>query len=274
MTDDDIRTAFGSVFTDEPPLGVHSAEVLRKGRGRLRRRRAALAGGFAAVVAAVVVGGSLLPGPRELVSAARPSPDRAAGPCSTGPESSTAPATLQGSTAPAATTLPVRPCEPTTAEQAQALTGLLTRVGVLPSEFTLRGADDSPVLFVERRGEYLLTADLVAPDGQEGALTVLVGGLSSGDSRPSCQPPATCEFRTVDGETLQITTRPFGSAGEVLTMVYHLSADGSQVYASTSNVSSRASGATGKARTPPSIDHQPLTVDQLVKLVTLPGLEF
>jgi len=265
MTDDDIRTAFGSVFTDEPPLGVHSAEVLRKGRGRLRRRRAALAGGFAAVVAAVVVSGSLLPGQRDLVSAARPTPDPASGPCSTGPESSTAPA---------ATTLPVRPCEPTTAERAQALTGLVTRVGVLPSEFTLRGADDSPVLFVQRRGEYLLTADLVAPDGQEGALTVLVGGLSSGDSRPSCQPPATCEFRTVDGETLQITTRPFGSAGEVLTMVYHLRADGSQVYTSTSNVSSRASHATGKARTPPSIDHQPLTVDQLVKLVTLPGLEF
>ncbi|WNV91179.1 hypothetical protein [Umezawaea sp. Da 62-37] len=65
-----------------------------------------------------------------------------------------------------------------------------------------------------------------------------------------------------------------GETGEVLTAAAVQRGDGSYVYVSSSNVSAEATRLNGKASSAPTIDHQPLTADQLVKIVTLEGLEF
>jgi hypothetical protein len=73
---------------------------------------------------------------------------------------------------------------------------------------------------------------------------------------------------------VQIATMSTSSMGEIMTIAHRKRADGSQVYALTSNVSGAAMRVGGKGGTAPTIDRQPLTADQLVKIVTALGLEF
>ncbi|MCS7480905.1 hypothetical protein ACFFQW_36540 [Umezawaea endophytica] len=261
MNDNDIKGVLGSVFADEPPLRVHRDEVLRNGRTRLRRRRAAVLGGVVAVVAVAGFGASVL-----------------AGAVGGGRVEAAGVGCAVESVVPTVTTAPPKPCEPTTAERAEQLTAVLAEGHVVPAGLTAktsgRRTHPDPLVFVPERAEYSASADLVTADGQTGTINVLVGGRGSNLSRAACDPPATCESRTVDGGDVQITKTPFGTAGEVLTMVVLLRADGTKVYASVSNVSTAAVAAGRKAETAPTIDRQPLTADELVKIVTLPGLRF
>ncbi|HWO65929.1 MAG TPA: hypothetical protein VNO31_38445 [Umezawaea sp.] len=268
MKDDDVKRALDAVFHDEPPLRLHRDEVLQQGRARLLRRRSAVVGGVAAVSAAVAFSASLLAG--------------ATGASEVGPAGSGSSGTLTGcsvvSVVPTVTTAPPKPCEPTTPEHARELTAALADGDVLPAGVTAvasgKRLHPDPLTFVPVEAEYSASADLVAADGQRGALNLIVGGKTSKSARAVCDAPATCEFLTVEGGNVQITTTPIGTAGEVLTMVHFQRADGTQVYAGTSNVSMEAQLVGRKALTAPTIDRQPLTVDQLVKIVTLPGLTF
>jgi hypothetical protein len=301
---DDIKHALGSAFTEEPPLRVYRDEVLRQGRTRLRRQRLTVAGGFAAAVAVVAFSASLVVSANSAgqvdpagtgfggaptscdtstapaVSTGRPSPPvQPTGSRSAPPSSAGGPSSLTGQPRPVMTTGSPTPCESTSKEHADELTAVLRKADIVPGGYsgvdTGNPKEPGVLMFGEERAQYTASADLIAPDGQEGTMYVMVGGKTSNSARPDCTSPVVCEHRPTNDGDVQITTVHFGSAGEILTMVDLQRTDGTQVYAMTSNVSVRAmSAGKGKAVTPPSIDHQPLTADQLVKLVTMPGMKF
>ena len=85
--------------------------------------------------------------------------------------------------------------------------------------------------------------------------------------------PGPLGLRVPDGQRAR-RPDPTGSAGEILTMVDLQRADGTEVYAMTSNVSANVLKAGGNAAIAPTINRQPLTKEQLVKIVTLPGMKF
>lgn len=244
-----IKEALGTALADEPPLRIHRDDMVQHGRKRLLRRRAGLAGGVAMAVTALAFGGWTLGGEG----------------------GGTAHNVGSGSVLPSSSALTKRTSE---------LTAVLAAGQVVPEGLTTRavGGPDNPgplVFRVDSRGrEYAASADLVDARGQEGSMHVMVGSPAANSPRPGCQAPAACDFRTVAGQQVQLTTVPLGASGEVLTMAYVQLEDGSHVYAMTSNVSSKAVSQHGKAASTPTIDRQPLSPDDLVKIVTLPGLRF
>ncbi|MEO6083378.1 MAG: hypothetical protein ABIQ18_09760 [Umezawaea sp.] len=286
MNEDDIKQTFDSAFIGEPPLRIHRDEVLRKGRTRLIQRRLTITGGFAAVITVVALGASLA-----FSSNSAGQVDPVGTGFSSSPTTSSSftscylvvPAEVLDSqgrpvsaeNAPSSSATNPEPCEPMSEERARALTAVLADGDVVPAGFTLRSSEEDhpqPLGFIQKHGGYSASADLVAADGQEGTLEVMVGKESGG---LSCGGPPECEIRTVNGQEVRIITMNFGWAGGIGTVVDVKRADGTHVSAITANISVKAqSGRDGKEVIAPTIDHQPFTVDQLIKIVTLPGLKF
>jgi hypothetical protein len=61
--DEDVTAALRSAFDREPPLRISTADLIRRGRSRVRRRRAAAVAAGGAAVVALVFGATALAGP-------------------------------------------------------------------------------------------------------------------------------------------------------------------------------------------------------------------
>ncbi|ONI72912.1 hypothetical protein ALI144C_43845 [Actinosynnema sp. ALI-1.44] len=258
----DIKQTLATAFDAEPPVRVDRDEVIRSGRRRLLRRRAVTAGGTALAAGAVLLSSTFFLGrgePEQLQVAAPPKP-------------------------PGAATTTSKPAKPPTAVE-QRLTNALAASRIVPTDLTLRPVPDwpsAPLTFKLSRDRYEAATDVVDKQGNEGTMFVMVQmhdpsapptGPGSRDVRPSCAAPNTCVQRDFGGRSVQLTTVPFGTAGEVILMADTKLPDGTSVYASTSNASSKAVGEHGKSTTPPTTPHHLLTLDQLGQIVGLADMK-
>lgn len=193
---EDIRSALGSAFAEEPKLGIDREQVIRKGHNRLVRRRFALSTGMAVGVTGLVIGAAVLTGAQTASSGPGEVPPAQQLSCQelhprTTDYSSSRPTTGTGgppgsnSRAPVTTTAP----PPCTAENASALTAVLAATNPVPAGFTAQVVPEAPGLplqFFRRNNEFRAVADLVDEQGTA-ALYVSV------DARPVDLPPMTCE---------------------------------------------------------------------------------
>jgi hypothetical protein len=248
----DIKQALSTAFEAEPPVRIDRAQLIKNGRRRLLSRRIAAAGGTGLAVAAVVVSTTVFAGVGQ-------------------------PAQLQPgtpvSTAPRTTLLP--PSPPSRPDVMRQLTKVLTDSRIVPADVTLRAipGSDEALQFRQDRKKYEASADLVDKQGNEGTLYVLVADSTENEVKPTCAAPNTCVQREFGGRSVQLTTAPLGSQGEVLLMANTRLPDGTQVYAMTSNVSTKAEEQQGKAASPPTTPHHLVTLDQLGQIVGLDGLK-
>lgn len=251
---DDIRQTLATAVAAEPPLRVDKDRVIKSGRRRLLRRRAATAGGAALAVGAVVLSATFFLG------TGQPEPVQAARSAQALPE---APEAVE-----------------------QRLTDVLATSGIVPTDLTLRKVPEEkaakPLGFKLGSGRYEASADLIDKQGNEGTMFVMVQvydptapaeGPGSRDARPTCAAPNTCVQRDFGGRSVQLTTIPFGTAGEVLLAANTKLPDGTVVYATTSNASVKAVYEHGKSTTPPTAQRHLLTLDQLGQIVGLAGLK-
>jgi hypothetical protein len=247
----DIKQVLATAFKAEPPVRIDRAQLIKNGRRRLLGRRMATTGGTALAVAAVVVSTTVFAG------AGQPEQLQLGMPVSTTP----APRTTS-------------PPSPSTGVEQQ-FTKVLAESRIVPAELTLRAIPGSgeALQFRPERNKYVATTDLVDKQGNEGTLYVMVVDSKGNDARPTCAAPNTCVQREFGGRSVQLTTAPLGSRGEVLLMAHTRLLNGVQVYALTSNVSAKAVEQQGKAASPPTTPNHLVTLDQLGQIVGLAELK-
>jgi hypothetical protein len=272
MTEDhEIKALLGRAFGPEPPLALDRAEILRRGRRRVRNRWFAASGGVAASVVAVVVGAVAMTGLVGTHSGDRPASGIAA-------EYTAQPGvTSSGESAPAGPRLPLTTdatppsaaAAPTTERHAAELTALLAKARPVPAEVKAVPVVDNsePLVFLAYPGSYLTSADLVDAKGR-GSLTVQLTYTTEGKGRGCTerQPWETsCAEVAESGVAMVISTEQQDS-GYIAYVVRAFRADGTSVYVNTTNAPIRASKA---ARPTPPLDPTVLRA-----IATLPGLTF
>ncbi|MEV4314980.1 hypothetical protein [Actinocrispum sp. NPDC049592] len=244
----DIKRVLATAFEAQPPVRLDRAQVIESGRRRLWRRRMAMAGGTVLAVAAIVT-------TTVFVGFRQPQQLQVGTPIVTGSGAQTPP--------------------PSSAGVAQRLTKVLAESRIVPAGITLQALPDSgdALQFQWERNRYEAAADLVNNQGDEGTLFVMVAESKANDARPTCAPPNTCVQREFGGRSVQLTTAPIGSRGEVLLMAHTKLPDGVQIYAMTSNVSVKAATQHGKGASSPTTPAHLLTLDQLGQITGLAGLK-
>ncbi|CAM3704118.1 hypothetical protein KIPE111705_21170 [Kibdelosporangium persicum] len=254
----DIKQVLTTAFKAEPPVRIDRAQLIKNGRRRLLRRRMATTGGT--VLAAVVVGTTVF------VGVGQPEQLQPGAPPPTPPTPSTS--SSRPTTSPS-------PRPPLSAGVAQQFTKVLAESRIVPAELALRAPTESgrALQFEPERNHYEAAADLVDRHGNEGTLYVMVADSRRNDARPTCAAPNTCVQREFGGRSVQLTTVPFSSRGEVLLIAHTRLPNGTQVYAMTSNVSTNAVEQHGKAKSPPTTPHHLVTLDQLGQIVGLAELK-
>jgi hypothetical protein len=103
VPDDDLKTLFSRLQSDQPPTGIQADDLIRRGHQvRRRRKAAAVAGGSLAAASVVVLfwqwTGPVQPSPAPVVPATRPASTRTPPPISPSCPTVTTPALTPGST--------------------------------------------------------------------------------------------------------------------------------------------------------------------------------
>ncbi|WP_199440387.1 hypothetical protein [Umezawaea beigongshangensis] len=305
--DEDVTAALWSAFDREPPLGISTADLIRRGRSRVRRRRAAAAAAGGTAVVALVFGAAALAGPGGPVlevgpagpgdvpcagasSSAPPSgpaglttgrPSGAGVPTTGRPSGTGAPTTgpPSGSSGRSTPTGEPRPCvPPLTPERAAELTTVLAGNWQVPAGLTARTSPSrsgDPLAFeIEGDDQYDVSADLVNGAGESGQFFVKVAPPGANSGEVDCAYAASCEERTAGGRTVQLALIDTGERRARIARTEL--ADGSEVYAMASATSLRAYAEhDGGDGLPTLTAVQPLlSFEELVKVVTLPELRF
>jgi hypothetical protein len=249
----DIKQVLATAFEAEPPVRIDRTQLIKKGRRRLLGRWMATAG--ATVLAAAVVVGTTM-----IVGLGQPEELQPGSPGLTPPR-------------PPTTSSPSR--SPLVPDASPQLTKALAESRILPAGLALRAIPGSgnALQFQRDRNRFEASADVVDNQGNEGTLFVMVADSTENNARPTCAAPNTCVQREFGGRSVQLTTAPLGSEGEVLLMAHTRLADGVQVYAMTSNVAVKAVEQHGKAASPPTTPTHLLTLDQLGQIVGLAELK-
>jgi hypothetical protein len=260
----DIKQVLATAFTAEPPVRIDRAQLIKNGRRRLLRRRMTTTGGMVLAAAAVVVSTTVFAG------AGQPEQLQPGAPVSTPP---TPPMPSTSSSRPP-TTLPSPPPSPLSVALAQQFTKALAESRIVPAGLAVRATSGSggALQFRPKRDHYEASADLVDRQGNEGTLYVMVANSERTDSRPTCAAPNTCVQREFGGRSVQLTTVPFSSRGEVFLIAHTRLPNGVQVYAMTSNVSGKAMEQHGKTGAKPTTANHLVTLDQLGQIVGLAEL--
>ncbi|WNV91180.1 hypothetical protein [Umezawaea sp. Da 62-37] len=178
----DIKDVLGAAFADEPPNGIHSETLLRRGRNQLLLRRGAVFGGLAVAAVAAVVGVSAMTG-----AVALPNTDpgtQPGAPVSYPVVSSSCPTIATTSSSPKHASSPKR-CDSTTPEHAAELTAVLAAADVVPAGLT---AVD-PFEFTVLNSDYNASTDLRTADGATGKLFISVMASSANPPFPPLRRP-------------------------------------------------------------------------------------
>ncbi|MFD1148695.1 hypothetical protein [Saccharothrix hoggarensis] len=280
----DIKQTLATAFEDEPPLTIDRAAILRSGRRKAIFRRGCTGAAVLATVAAVCVpamlgsgggggvaqvgaGGSSTTAP---VGSSAPASSTAA--TGSTPSSATGgPSTTGVTTPPDRTSFqPEPPPKPTSPRRAAELTSLLASSGVIPADArSARYADypAGPWEFAADAAGYEAIADVTTAAGRGRVMVNLGGGEG-----PRCDPglntaKSTCELKVVDGQPVVVLAQTSDDLHPVTLVSASLrKADGTVVEVSAMNGNVEKTGLTGP--------NPPLTVEQLVKIATLPGLTF
>jgi hypothetical protein len=263
----DIKQVLATAFNAEPPVRIDRAKLIKNGRRRLLRRRMTTTGGMVLAAAAVVVSTTVFAG------AGQPEQVQPGAPVST-PFTPPTPPMPSTSSSPPPPTTSTSPPSPLSVAVAQQLTEVLVESRIVPAGLALRATpeSDGALQFRPERDHYEASADLVDKQGNEGNLYVMVADSRANDATPTCAAPNTCVQREFGGRSVQLTTVFFGSRSEVLLIANTRLPNGVQVYAVTSNVSSKAVSQHGKGGSQPTTPNHLITLDQLGQIVGLAGL--
>ncbi|PRY32717.1 hypothetical protein [Umezawaea tangerina] len=254
MSEDDLKKVLAIALADEPPSHLTSEEALKAGRARLRGRRFSSVVAVALVVVGAVFAVSLATAvPHSATPAIDPSP----------------PADCVGGTS-----CPPRKQSLHDPVRAATLDEVIFDSGVLPKDFAYSLVGDAGSAAYPDRSEprdYQLLYRAEGPDGRVGSVSVEIGVATTAVTRPDCGGPISCETRWIRGLEVLFTTssQGDGDAAVVLVTAYADQADGSRVMVISCNHEPPTGG-------PVVINPgwQPLDLEQLGNLVTLPGLEF
>ncbi|GAA1315055.1 hypothetical protein [Saccharothrix xinjiangensis] len=287
----DIKQALAAAFDDEPPLTIDRAAILRTGRRKAAFRRGYTAITVLATATVVCVpavlgsGGGGGDGNAQVGGAA---PARSTTPTTaSAPPVTSAPATgssspnpATGSSSPNSATggpsttrmsiIVPAPPEPPTSGRAIELTALLASSGAIPADAQSQRYADYPTgpwEFGVVEGGYETAVDVTTAAGR-GRVMVGLGGGGAPKCRPeSGNPRSTCEERLFEGHPIVVTVSMSNDTQPVTFVAVHArKADGTLVEATAMNGNIQKTGITGV--------NLPLTVEQLAKIATLPGLTF
>ncbi|MEU4738953.1 hypothetical protein AB0G02_00635 [Actinosynnema sp. NPDC023658] len=259
----DIKEVLATAFADEPPMVVDKLALIKAGRRGVTTRYALV--GLAAVAAAAVVvvpivtmpGGGGGGGPDAAQVSTTPSPARVVTPSDP-------------------IGLPPSPY-PATAEHAAELTGILRGSGAIPGDFTPvprpPGSTADNWEFEPSDSAYQAGAEMFGARGSVQVWMRLSRYAYKGCEESSfpTSSTATCEQRTTDdGREYKVESAP-DFPGVPFAVTVKLP-DGNTVMASSNGIEDRSNGP--YTRSPGAVGDQPLTMDELVKLATVPGLTF
>lgn len=285
----DIKQALAAAFDDEPPLTIDRAAILRTGRRKAAFRRGYTVITMLATATVVCVpamlgsGGGGGDGNTQVGGSA---PARSTTPTGVGASTTASPPAVTGtpqtgSSSPDVVTNepspPTRtsfsapePPKPPTSRRATDLTALLASSGAIPADAQSRqypGHPAGPWEFGVVEGGYEAVADVTTGAGR-GRVTVDLGGGEAPKCGPAfTNPKSTCEERLFEGRPIVVTVLTSDDAQPVTFIsVRARRADGTVVEANSMNGDAQKSGITGA--------NPPLSVEQLAKIATLPGLTF
>ncbi|XVS64218.1 hypothetical protein ACQPYE_39250 [Actinosynnema sp. CA-299493] len=260
----DIKEVLATAFVDEPPMTIDKPALVKAGRRGVTTRYAFVALAAVAAVAVVVVPAVTMPGG----GGGGGGPD--AGQVSTTPSPArvVTPSDLIGP--------PPNPY-PATAEHAAELTEILRGAGVIPEGFTPVPRSPKATAdnweFEPSESDYQAGAEMFGARGSVQVWVRLSRYAYKGCEESSFPTSGaeTCEERTTDdGREYKVESAP-DFPGEPFAVILRLP-DGNTLMVSSSGIEDRSNGPYD--RMPGSVGSQPLTMDELVKLATVPGLVF
>ncbi|MBB5806488.1 hypothetical protein F4560_006256 [Saccharothrix ecbatanensis] len=262
----DIKETLATAFTDEPPLTIDKYAIHRAGRRKVTTRYASI--GSAVLVTAVVVS---VPAMVNLGSGGGGGPD-------VGQASMTESQTLvQRTTDPLGTAAPLGTATPLgpgmSEERAAELTRILRTSGALPAMETHSPEGSVPWEF-EAWGEFYNShAEVFDERGSAIVSLQLVPRPYKGcDKSEYRTPPKSCEERTThDGRDYKVELSP-DTPGNMIRVTVKLP-DGKMLDVQAQGIEDRSNGPYDTTPMPGG-GPQPLTVPEVVKLATVPGLVF
>ncbi|ONI82363.1 hypothetical protein ALI22I_40365 [Saccharothrix sp. ALI-22-I] len=257
----DIKQTLATAFTDEPPLTIDKPAIRRAGKRKVATRYASI--GAAVLVAVVVVAVPTMVN----LGGGGGGPD--VGQVSA-PESQTS---IPRTTVVISETKPLDPG--LSDERAVQLTGILRDSGAIPAMQTHSppGSEFGPWEFEAWGSFYRTHAEVFDARGSAIVSMSLVARPYEGCEEITFQSAnRTCEVRTTaDGREYKVELGP-DVPGNLIRVTLKLP-DGRKLEVSTQGIEDRSKG---PYNTTPVVGGgpQPLTVDEVVKLATVPGLTF
>lgn len=255
----DIKQTLATAFADEPPLAVDKSAIRRAGRRKVVTRHASVGSAVAVAVAVAIV-------PFGLDAGGGGGPD--VGQASTAESQVAVPRSAPGPyTKPLDSGL--------SDERAAELTGILRDSGAIPAMQTHSpaGAEFGPWEFEAWGAFYKAHAEVFDARGSAIVTVELVARPYEGCEAVTFQSAArTCEVRTTpDGREYKVERGP-DVPGDLIRVTAKLP-DGRKLEVSAQGIEDRSGG---PYNTTPAVGGgpNPMTVDELVNLATVPGLVF
>ncbi|GAB2996686.1 hypothetical protein [Saccharothrix stipae] len=257
----DIKQTLAAAFTDEPPLAIDKPAIRRAGKRKVATRYASI--GTAVAVAAVLVAAPMTMNLGGGVGGGGPDAGQA---------STAEPRTSVRRSGPGPHTKPLDPG--LSDERAAELTGVLRDSGAIPAMRTHSpaGAEYGPWEFEAWGAFYKAHAEVFDARGSAIVTVELVARPYEGCEAITFQSAdRTCEVRTTpDGREYKVERGP-DVPGDLIRVTTKLP-DGRKLEVSAQGIEDRSEGPYDT--TPAVGGPQPMTVDELVKLATVPGLTF
>ncbi|KOX35031.1 hypothetical protein ADK67_00325 [Saccharothrix sp. NRRL B-16348] len=259
----DIKEVLATAFVDEPPLAIDKPALIKAGKRGITTRYAFV--GLAAVAAAVVV-----------IVPAVTMPGGGGGGPDVGRVSVTPPSVAYRIPS-SDVKVPTPDLGPATAEHAAKLTELLRTSGAIPGDFTPVPPPATWTAgnweFEADGSDYQARAEMFGTRGSVQVWMRLSRYAYKGCEESSFPTSGaeTCEQRTTDdGREYKVESAP-DFPGVPFSVILKLP-DGNTLMASSTGIEDRSNGP--YTRMPGAVGEQPLTMDELVKLATVPGLVF